>query len=132
MPPRASAPARTAEPASAAEHSPHPFTLLRDEVVAERVHEQLRRHARLVAKVVAVLAGRERRASLRLDRDQTRVALAFELAAVVRERDAREVASAAHAADDDVGLVLGELHLSDALLADDRLVQTHMVEHRAE
>jgi hypothetical protein len=104
----------------------------RHEVVAERVHQHLRRHSGLVTEVVAVLAGGERRAGLRLDRDEARVALPVELALVVRERESGEVRPAADAGDDHIGLGLCHLHLQDGLLADDRLVQADVVEHAAE
>ena len=55
-----------------------------------------------------------------------------EVAAEERERQAREVRAAAGAADDDVRRLAGHPHLLDRLLADDRLVQEDVVEHRAE
>ena len=49
-----------------------------------------------------------------------------------REGDSRQVGPAAGAADDDVRIVTGHLKLCHRLLADHRLVQQHMVQHRAE
>ena len=46
--------------------------------------------------------------------------------------EAAEVAAAADAADEDVGLLAQERELLEGLLADDRLVQEDVVEHRAE
>ena len=43
-----------------------------------------------------------------------------------------EVAAAAGAADDDVGIIVGHLELRERFLADHRLVQQHVVEHAAE
>ncbi len=48
------------------------------------------------------------------------------------EGEAREVGSAPNAADDDIWPGVGHLHLLDRLLPDHRLVQHHVVQHRAE
>ena len=48
------------------------------------------------------------------------------------KREAGEVRAAAGAADDDVGHLAGHLELQQRLLADDGLVQQHVVEHRAQ
>jgi hypothetical protein len=105
----------------------------RDEAVAERVHRHERRQARRVAEVVGVDALRERRAGRGLGRDEAGTGAAgAQLAPQPRERQAAEVRAAADAADDDVGLLAGQLHLGDRLLADDRLVQQDVVEHRPE
>jgi hypothetical protein len=57
---------------------------------------------------------------------------AAQLQADEGEGDAGEVAAAAGAADDHVGVVAGHLQLQHGLLADDGLVQQHVVEHRAQ
>ncbi len=51
---------------------------------------------------------------------------------VVRERETREVRTAADTGDDDVGLFIGQRHLLDGLQTDDRLVQAHVIEHGAQ
>ena len=49
-----------------------------------------------------------------------------------RERQPSEVRPAADAADDHVRVLARDFHLLERLLADDRLVQQHVVEHRPE
>ena len=100
----------------------------RHEVVAERVHRQQRRHAGGVAEVVVEAALGERRARRRLDRHEPHVRVLDE-----RQGDAAEVRAAAARRDDDVGARLaGQRQLLLRLQADHRLVQQHVVEHRAE
>ena len=104
----------------------------RHEVVAERVHGHERREPDRVAEVVAVGAARERRAGGRLGREEARLRLAAQHAPHEREGEPGEVRAAAHAAHDHVGLLARHLHLRDRLLADHRLVEADVVEHRAE
>ena len=85
-----------------------------------------------VAEVEGVAAARHRRAGRRLDRDDPHVALVAQLLAEEREGDAGEVRAAAGAADDDVRVGVGRLHLLDRLLADHRLVQQDVIEHAAQ
>ena len=101
------------------------------EVVTQRVHRHQRRQPDGVAEVVAVDAPGERRAGGRLGGEEPRLRVAPQDLPDERERQAREVRPAADAADDHVGLLAGHRHLRDRLLADDRLVQAHVVEHRA-
>ena len=103
-----------------------------NECRAERVHLDQRGQVRRVAEVVGVFAARHRRAGRGLDRDEAALAPAAQLHAQVWERDAGEVRSAADAADDDVRVVARHLELLDRFLAVDRLVQQHMVQHRAQ
>ena len=103
----------------------------RHEVVTERVHRHQRRHPDGVAEVVAVDAAGERRACGRLGCEEPRLGVAPQNLPDERERQAREVRPAADAPDDHVWLLAGHRHLRDRLLADDRLVQAHVVEHRA-
>ena len=98
----------------------------------ERVHLRQRRHLARVAEVVRVAPAREARARGWFDRDDADLLAAAQLCPDERKRDAREVRPAAGAADDDVGVVVGHLHLRDRFLADDRLVQQHVVQHRTE
>ena len=104
----------------------------RHEAVAERVHRHERREARRVAEVVGVDALGQRRAGRRLGGEEARAGAGAQLAPQPRVGQAGEVRAAAHAADDHVGRVAGELHLGDALLADHGLVQEHVVEHGAQ
>ena len=103
-----------------------------DEVVTQRVHLHEGRHPRGVAEVVGIDTARERRARRRLDRGDLRVDLARELLAQEGEGQAREVGAAAGAADDVGRGVAGHLELEQGLLADHRLMQQHVIEHRAE
>ena len=105
---------------------------LGDEAVAERVHLQQRRHPGGVAEVVAVLTLGEARAGGRLDAADRRVDPPGELLAQEREREPAEVRAAAGAADEQVGRLADLGQLQQRLLADDRLVQQHVVEHAAE
>ena len=103
----------------------------RHEVVAERVHRDERRQLPRVAEVVGEVAARQRRAGGRLAGEEVDLA-AGDLLAQEREREPGEVRAAADAADDDVRVRAGELHLRDRLLADHGLVQQHVAEHAAE
>jgi len=49
-----------------------------------------------------------------------------------REGDAGKIAPATAAAKNDVRFLAGQLHLLDAFLADDRLVQADVIQHAAE
>ncbi len=104
----------------------------RHEVVAERVHRQQRRQPRRVAEVVAVGAARERGAGGRLGREEARARAPAQHEPHEREREPREVRAAADAADDHVRRLARHLELRHRLLADHRLVQADVVEHRAE
>ena len=83
-------------------------------------------------KSKAYLPRVSRRTGGRLDRDHPDVPLVAQLLADEREGDAGEVRAAAGAADHDVGISVGHLHLLDRLEADDGLVHEHVVEHAAE
>ena len=85
-----------------------------------------------VAEIERVFAARQRRARRRLDRDCADAFLVAQRLADEREGDAGEVRAAAGAADDDVGIGVGLLHLLDRLEADDRLMHQHVIEHAAE
>ena len=104
----------------------------RNEVVAERVHRHQRGHPDRVAEVVGIAP--------RVSVGQAAGSAATNRVSVPSRRrlpqerigDAGEVGSAADAADDDVGRLARHLHLRDRLLADHRLVQADVVEHRPE
>ena len=83
----------------------------RGEVVAQGVHRDQRRIARLVAKVILELATRQLRAGSRLGGDDAHLFVLDQLVAQEGERDAREVGSATEAADHDVGILARHLHL---------------------
>ena len=105
---------------------------LRNEVGPEREHLDQRRELAGVAEVVGVHTAGHRRRRLRLDRDHLASASAPEVEAQEWEGQPREVRAATGAGDDHVGILAGHTHLLDGLLADDRLVQQHVVEHRPE
>ena len=102
------------------------------EVMAQREHGQQGCVACLVAKVVAELSAGELRAAVGLGGNELSVGVpAAQLVAHEGEGDATEVAAAAEASDDHVGILAGHLHLLLGLQADDGLVQAHVVEHGA-
>ena len=96
------------------------------------MHLRQRRHVTGVAEVVGVTAARQAGARGRLHGDDADLSAAAKLRPDEWKRDAREVRAAAGAADDDVGIVIGHVHLRDGFLADDGLVQQHVIEHRTE
>ena len=103
------------------------------EVVAQGVHLHQRGQPGRVAEVVGVDAVGERRARRRLDRPDGRVHRAGQLLAQEGEGQPPEVRPAAGAPDDQVGRASpGLAQLQEGLLADDRLVQEHVVEHAAQ
>ena len=99
---------------------------------AEGVHLDQRREMAGVAEVVSEAALGEAGAGGGLDGHDARVALALELAAQKGHHEAGKVRSAAGAADDDIGFVAGQRHLLDGFLADDGLVEQHVIQHAAE
>src|SRR5439155_12984819 len=100
---------------------PSSVNRLGDEVVAQGVHLDERRHLGRVAEVVAVDALRQGRRGLGLGRDDPGLWTATQATPEEREGEPGEVRAAAGAADDDVGLLAREGHLLDGLLADHRL-----------
>ena len=103
----------------------------RHEAVPQREHLHQRRELRGVAEIVAIFAAAHRRARLGFGGDEADV-LALELVADEGEGQSGEIAPAAHAADDHVGAVAGQLELLLGFQADDRLVQHDVVEHAAQ
>jgi len=85
-----------------------------------------------VAEVVLEFAAGEFRASFRLHGDHAYLLPLGEILPQEREADAREVAAASETSDHHVRLGVGHLHLRHGLLADDRLVQNHMVQHASQ
>ena len=103
-----------------------------DEGRAEGVHLHQRRELRGVAEVVRIPPAGEGGARGRLHRHHPQVAPAAQLLPDERKRDAGEVAAAAGAADDHVGVVVRQLELRQRLAPDHALVHQHVVEHAAE
>ena len=101
-------------------------------IVAQRVHRDQGRESRHVAEVVLEFAAGEFRASFRLHGDHAYLLPLGEILPQEREADAREVAAASETSDHHVRLGVGHLHLRHGLLADDRLVQNHMVQHASQ
>ena len=98
----------------------------------ERVHRHQRREARGVAEVVAIRPAGERRAGRRLGGEEAHLRLAAQHLSHEGEAQSGEVRAAPHAADNHVRLLTCHLHLRGGLLTDDRLMQQHVIEHRAE
>src|SRR6202030_3749812 len=84
------------------------------------------------AEIIGVLAARQARAGRGLAGDDARLGTVTQARADKREGNTGEIAAAAGAADDDVGIVAGHLELRHRLLPDDGLVQQYMVEDAAE
>ena len=104
----------------------------RHEVRAQGMHLDQRQEVPGIAKVIGVLAAAEARAGRRLDGDDPRLRSAAKLLADKGKSDAGEVRAAAGAADDDVRVVTGHLHLRHGLHPDHRLVEDDVVQHGAE
>ena len=101
-------------------------------IVAQRVHRDQGRESRHVAEVVLEFAAGEFRASFRLHGDHAYLLPLGEILPQEREADAREVAAASETSDHHVRLGVGHLHLRHGLLADDRLVQNHVIQHASQ
>ena len=99
--------------------------------MAEGIHRHQGSKSGNIAEVVPELALGERGAGSRLDRHDADL-LALDLVVHERKADARQVASAAAAADHDVGIVARDLHLFLGLKPDHGLMQAYVVQHRAE
>ncbi len=103
---------------------------VRDEVVAEGVHEHEGYDPPRVPVVVQVLAARHARAGRRLDRGELHVPRRLPLHLVVVEglEEAGEATAAADAPEYVVGVIVGHRDLLLRLLPYDRLVHEHVVE----
>ena len=107
----------------------------RHEIVAQGVHLHQRRIARGIAKVVGINALGQTRTRGRLHRHATQVLGALVTGSLVGEEgeaDAGEIAAATAGRKDHVRVVAHLLELLLGFLADDGLVQQHMVQHRTE
>jgi hypothetical protein len=96
------------------------------------MHLYERRQMPRIAEIIRVFAARQVRAGRGLARDDARLRTAPQASADKREGDAGEIAAAAGAADDDVGIIAGHLELGHRLLANDGLVQQHVIKDAAE
>ena len=105
---------------------------LGDERRPQGVHLQQGRGAGRVAEVVAVLAPGERRAGGRLHAADCRRHVPGQLLPQERHGQAAEVRSAAGAPHEQVGGLPHHGQLAQGLLADDGLVQDHVVEHASQ
>ncbi len=104
----------------------------RHERRTERVHLHERRQVPRVPEVERIETLRQARARGRLHGDDTNPAVFSKRAPDEREGEPREVRPPSRAADHDVRIVLGELHLGARLLSDDGLVHEDVVQDRAE
>ncbi len=102
---------------------------IRHEVVAESVHLHQRRHARAVAEVVAVFSPGERGAGRRLRAAHDGFFAVCQIFSDEGEGKAGEVAAAASAAYDNVGVVADFGKLLECFFSDDCLVQQDVVQH---
>ncbi len=104
----------------------------RHEGVAQRVHLDDRRHRRRVAVVEGVQALGQRRAGGRLDRHHPGALAGGVVLVQEGEGEAGEVAAPAHAADDHIRVLAGQLELLERLQPDHRLVHQDRSQHRAQ
>ena len=82
-----------------------------------------------IAEVVSELTSCHGRTGSRLDRDELRRLLTFELVSHEGSHDAAEVGSAACASDNDIGILVDLLHLKLSLFTDDGLVKHYLVKN---
>ena len=102
------------------------------ETVAEGVHGQQWGIACLIAEIVAELATGEFGTALWLGSDELSSLAIEDVMAHEGECDATEVAAATEAGYDNIRVFTGFLHLLLCLETDDRLMDSHVVEHRTE
>ena len=100
----------------------------RHEVVAQRVHREQRRESGGITEVVVEPTFGQRRTRRGLRGNEAHAVIGNE-----RQRQPSEIRTTATTPDHHVGLgFTGERELFFGFEADDRLVQQHVVEHRAE
>ena len=104
----------------------------RHEAAAQRVHLRKRRHPARVAEVVGELAAGERGTAHGLDGDEIGRRLAAQLVTHEGRHKSAEVAAAARAADDHVGIGVRLLHGGEAFETYHRLMEHDLIEHAAE
>lgn len=101
------------------------------EFAAECVHLCKRRDLARVAEIVCISAARHGWAGSRLDGDEIGLCLSGEPILHERGDQPAEIRAAARAADDDIRILVIHRHSFFGLQADHRLVQEHLIEHRA-
>src|SRR5581483_11889734 len=94
----------------------------RDEAMPERVHLDQRRQAYRAAKVVGISSLGQGGAGFGLDRDDARRAALAQLLTDEWKRQPGEVGATTNAADHDVRVFPGAVHLLQSFLADHRLM----------
>ena len=95
----------------------------RREGAAQRVHLGQRRQVAGVAEVVGVLAAGKGGAGFRLHSQEAGLLARYQPLAHEGEREAGEVATAPHAAYDDIRVLTGHFHLLDCFFTNHCLVQ---------
>ncbi len=102
------------------------------EVMTKGEHGQQGCVARLVAEVVTELSASKFRTAVGLGSNKLGVLAVLQVVTHEGERDTAEVTASAEAAYDDVGVFARHLHLLLSLKTYYRLVQSYVVEHRAQ
>jgi len=101
----------------------------RDEIVAQGEHLDHRGHARSIAEVIGIKPLGQGGAGSGLAGHHAKILLVLHFVRYEGEDHSREVASAAAAAEHDIGVVLGQSKLLLQLQALHCLVQQDMIEH---
>lgn len=102
------------------------------EVVAQSVHRQQRGVACLITEVVAELTACQFGATVWLGCNKFRRLAVLQVMAHEWEGNATEIRAAAETTDHDIGIFACHLHLFLSLKADDGLMESHVIEHRAQ
>jgi len=105
---------------------------VRDKVAAEGVHLEDWNDAEAVAVIKTIDAARERWGGCRFHCQKAGLFAVPQVSAQERQRDAAEIRAAAHAADDHIRVFAGQVHLLEGFLANNCLMQEHVVQHRTE
>ena len=103
--------------------------------MSQCVHRQQRCISGLIAEIIAELAAGELGTTRGLGGHEARMVftrLAGDFMAHERERDTAEIAATAETGDNHVGIFPGHLHLLLGLQTDNRLMESHMVQHRTQ
>ena len=102
------------------------------EVMTQGEHRQQRSVASLIAEVIFELTPCQLRTALWLGCDKLSVLLSAQIMTHEWESQSAEIASATEAGNHLIGIFASHLHLLFCLQSDDRLMQSHMVEHRTQ
>ncbi len=103
----------------------------RSEIMSQREHRKKRGVSGFVAEIIAEFATCQFGARSRFGRDETRRRCALKIMPHERKCDSAEIRAAAEARYHHVGIFAGQSHLLFSLKSYHRLMQSHMVEHRA-